>query len=77
MHFTNFFHAFTPFSEERVGHGLFVCSYLAPEYVMYGRVNEKTDVYSFGVVLLELLTGRQPIDTTKPKGHENLVLWVW
>jgi serine/threonine protein kinase len=44
---------------------------------MYGRVNEKTDVYSFGVVLLELLTGRQPIDTTKPKGHENLVLWVW
>lgn len=43
---------------------------------MYGRVNEGTDVYSFGVVLLELLTGRQPIDTTKPKGQENLVLWV-
>ncbi|KAG0569265.1 hypothetical protein KC19_6G078400 [Ceratodon purpureus] len=50
--------------------------YLAPEYFMYGRVNEKTDVYSFGVVLLELLTGRQPIDTTKPKGQENLVLWA-
>jgi serine/threonine protein kinase len=50
--------------------------YLAPEYFMYGRVNEGTDVYSFGVVLLELLTGRQPIDTTKPKGQENLVLWA-
>ncbi|XP_024368233.1 protein kinase STUNTED isoform X1 [Physcomitrium patens] len=50
--------------------------YLAPEYFMYGRVNEKTDVYSFGVVLLELLTGRQPIDTTRPKGQENLVLWA-
>lgn len=50
--------------------------YLAPEYFMYGRVNEKADVYSFGVVLLELLTGRQPIDTTRPKGQENLVLWV-
>lgn len=50
--------------------------YLAPEYFMYGRVNEKADVYSFGVVLLELLTGRQPIDTTRPKGQQNLVLWV-
>ena len=43
---------------------------------MYGRVNNKTDVYAFGVVLLELITGRTPIDNTKPKGHENLVYWV-
>jgi serine/threonine protein kinase len=50
--------------------------YLAPEYFMYGRVNDKTDVYSFGVVLLELITGRKPIDTTRPKGEENLVIWV-
>jgi hypothetical protein len=28
------------------------------------------------VVLLELITGRKPIDTTKPKGEENLVNWV-
>ena len=50
--------------------------YLAPEYFMYGRVNDKTDVYAFGVVLLELVTGRKPIDTTRPKGEENLVNWV-
>ncbi|CAK9192545.1 unnamed protein product [Sphagnum troendelagicum] len=50
--------------------------YLAPEYFMYGRVNDKTDVYSFGVVLLELITGRKPIDTTRPKGEENLVIWA-
>ncbi len=50
--------------------------YLAPEYFRYGRVNDKTDVYSFGVVLLELITGRKPIDTTRPKGEENLVIWV-
>jgi serine/threonine protein kinase len=50
--------------------------YLAPEYFMYGRVNDKTDVYAFCVVLLELITGRKPIDTTKPKGEENLVNWV-
>ncbi|KAJ7300301.1 hypothetical protein O6H91_23G000400 [Diphasiastrum complanatum] len=49
--------------------------YLAPEYFMFGKVNEKTDVYSFGVVLLELITGRRPIDVSRPKGQENLVLW--
>ncbi|KAH9574755.1 hypothetical protein CY35_01G076200 [Sphagnum magellanicum] len=50
--------------------------YLAPEYFMYGKVNDKTDVYSFGVVLLELITGRTPIDTSRPKGEENLVTWA-
>ncbi|KAJ8424865.1 LOW QUALITY PROTEIN: hypothetical protein Cgig2_003152 [Carnegiea gigantea] len=44
--------------------------YLAPEYVMYGKVSNKLDVYSFGVVLLELLSGRKPIDSSK--GQESL-----
>ncbi|KAH9298512.1 hypothetical protein KI387_030194 [Taxus chinensis] len=50
--------------------------YLAPEYFMYGRVNEKTDVYSFGVVLLELITGKKPIHTRDPNHHESLVTWA-
>ncbi|KAJ8624747.1 hypothetical protein MRB53_033277 [Persea americana] len=50
--------------------------YLAPEYFMYGKVSVKIDVYSFGVVLLELLSGRKPIDTENPKGQESLVMWA-
>lgn len=52
------------------------CSYLAPEYFQHGKVSDKTDVYAFGVVLLELLTGRKPIETGRGSGEENLVLWV-
>ncbi|KAI9191887.1 hypothetical protein LWI28_015069 [Acer negundo] len=36
--------------------------YLAPEYAMWGKVSESCDVYSFGILLLELLTGRKPIE---------------
>ncbi|KAK9111495.1 hypothetical protein Scep_019014 [Stephania cephalantha] len=50
--------------------------YLAPEYFMYGKVNEKIDVYAFGVVLLELLSGRKPISNDSPKGQESLVMWA-
>jgi serine/threonine protein kinase len=55
---------------------IYVCRYLAPEYFMYGKVNDKIDVYAFGVVLLELLTGRKPISGDYPKGQESLVMWV-
>jgi len=50
--------------------------YHAPEYAMTGQLTQKSDVYSFGVVLLELLTGRKPVDHTMPKGQQSLVTWV-
>nr|GMC82305.1 probable receptor-like serine/threonine-protein kinase At5g57670 [Ipomoea batatas] len=50
--------------------------YLAPEYFMHGKINEKIDVYAYGVVLLELLSGRKPIDNTNAKGQESLVMWA-
>ncbi|WOG97226.1 hypothetical protein DCAR_0416566 [Daucus carota subsp. sativus] len=50
--------------------------YLAPEYFMYGKVNDKIDVFAFGVVLLELLSGKKPISNEYPKGQESLVMWA-
>lgn len=43
---------------------------------MHGKVSDKIDVYAFGVVLLELLSGRKPINSEYPKGQESLVMWV-
>ncbi|CAG7896870.1 hypothetical protein IGI04_029712 [Brassica rapa subsp. trilocularis] len=50
--------------------------YHAPEYAMTGTLSTKSDVYSFGVVLLELLTGRKPVDHTLPRGQQSLVTWA-
>ncbi|MCL7037583.1 hypothetical protein MKW94_000530 [Papaver nudicaule] len=46
--------------------------YLAPEYFMQGIVDEKTDVYAFGILLLEIITGRMPVDSSK----KNLLSWA-
>ena len=44
------------------------------EYAYTLRVNEKSDTYSFGVVLLELVTGKPPVDPEF--GEKDLVKWV-
>ncbi|KAG8383617.1 hypothetical protein BUALT_Bualt04G0032700 [Buddleja alternifolia] len=46
--------------------------YMAPEYFMHGIVNEKTDVFAFGVLLLELITGRRAVDSSR----QSLVMWA-
>ncbi|KAF1882409.1 hypothetical protein Lal_00039057 [Lupinus albus] len=46
--------------------------YLPPEFFMHGIVDEKTDVYAYGVLLLELITGRQALDSSQ----KSLVMWA-
>ncbi|XP_039044478.1 probable serine/threonine-protein kinase PBL26 [Hibiscus syriacus] len=50
--------------------------YNAPECVNSGTVNAHTDVYSFGVVLLEIISGRKALDTSKPEEEQMLVNWA-
>jgi hypothetical protein len=39
---------------------------VAPEYAETGMLNERSDVYSFGVLAMEVMTGRTPVDYTRP-----------
>ncbi|KAK9923925.1 hypothetical protein M0R45_032322 [Rubus argutus] len=50
--------------------------YNAPECTKPSAYTLKSDVYSFGVVMLELLTGRQPVDSSKPPAEQCLVRWA-
>ncbi|KAJ1273422.1 hypothetical protein BS78_06G279200 [Paspalum vaginatum] len=50
--------------------------YIPPEYGQSPVATYKGDIYSFGIVLLELLTGRRPVDMCRPKGTRDVVSWV-
>lgn len=69
--------ALTPNTERQVSTqmvGSF--GYSAPEFALSGIYTVKSDVYSFGVVMLELLTGRKPLDSSRMRSEQSLVRWA-
>jgi len=39
-------------------------------------LNERSDVYSFGVLIMEIITGRSPVDYTRPAGEVIVVTFL-
>ncbi|KZV16139.1 protein STRUBBELIG-receptor FAMILY 8 [Dorcoceras hygrometricum] len=70
----------TPNTERQVSSDQMIGSfgYSAPEFALSGIYTVKSDVYSFGVVMLELLTGRKPLDvfSSRVRSEQSLVRWA-
>ncbi|KAH1208055.1 Receptor-like protein kinase 7 [Glycine max] len=49
--------------------------FVTTEYAYTCRVTEKNDVYSFGAVLMELVTGKRPMEPEFGENHD-IVHWV-
>ncbi|KAB2078313.1 hypothetical protein ES319_A06G154100v1 [Gossypium barbadense] len=68
---------FFPNADQVLNHDdVTMSGYGAPDVTMSGQYSLKSDVYSFGVVMLELLTGRKPFDSTRPRLEQSLVRWA-
>ncbi|KAF5959753.1 hypothetical protein HYC85_000962 [Camellia sinensis] len=50
--------------------------YHAPEVIENRKVTQKSDVYSFGVLLLEMLTGKVPLKSSRHDDAVDLPRWV-
>ncbi|XP_076895253.1 serine/threonine-protein kinase PCRK2-like [Bidens hawaiensis] len=50
--------------------------YAAPEYISDGHLTSKSDVWSYGVFLYELITGRHPLDRSRPRNEQKLLEWI-
>ncbi|KAI3689110.1 hypothetical protein L2E82_47059 [Cichorium intybus] len=49
--------------------------YIAPEYAYSSKATTKCDVYSFGVVLMELITGKKPVEAEFGE-NKNIIYWI-
>ncbi|XP_044486840.1 PTI1-like tyrosine-protein kinase At3g15890 [Mangifera indica] len=50
--------------------------YLAPEYAMLGKASESCDVYSFGILLLELASGKKPLEKLSSALKRTITEWA-
>ncbi|KAM7514743.1 hypothetical protein LguiA_004326 [Lonicera macranthoides] len=49
--------------------------YLAPEYAENGIISVRTDVFAFGIVLIQLISGRKALDSTREEDQQSLRQW--
>lgn len=63
-------------ADPQTTHVVGTLGYLAPEHTRTGKATTSTDVYAFGAFLLEVVSGRRPIEPRAPMDNQILVDWV-
>ncbi|KAK3142147.1 hypothetical protein QOZ80_4BG0342890 [Eleusine coracana subsp. coracana] len=51
--------------------------YIDPEYLRTNHLTIKSDVFSYGILLLEILSGRRPIEVRRDAGERITVRWAF
>ncbi|KAL2332951.1 hypothetical protein Fmac_014164 [Flemingia macrophylla] len=50
--------------------------YMDPDYMRTQHLSEQSDVYSFGVLLVEMMTGRYPVEPMRPLSERVTIKWA-